>query len=44
MPKPLTFRPEGEWFTGEPDLTVTTDNDFVMYPNGPTGGSISSPR
>jgi hypothetical protein len=35
MPKPLTFRPEGEWFTGEPDLTVTTDNDFVMYPNGP---------
>jgi hypothetical protein len=35
MPKPLTFRSEAEWFTGEPDLTVTTDNDFVMYPNGP---------
>ena len=35
MPKPLTFRSEAEWFTGEPDLTVTTDNDFVMYANGP---------
>jgi hypothetical protein len=35
MPKPLTFRPEGEWFIGEPDLKVTTPNDFVMYPNGP---------
>jgi hypothetical protein len=35
MPKPLTFRPEGEWFIGEPDLKVTTPNDFTMYPNGP---------
>jgi hypothetical protein len=35
MPKPLTFRPEAEWFIGEPDLTVTTTNDFVMYPKGP---------
>jgi hypothetical protein len=35
MPKPLTFRSESEWFIGEPDLTVTTDNDFVMYPHGP---------
>jgi hypothetical protein len=35
MPRPLTFRSEAEWFTGEPDLTVTTDNDFVMYANGP---------
>jgi hypothetical protein len=35
MPKPLTFRPEAEWFIGEPDLKVTTDNDFVMYPRGP---------
>src|SRR5262245_30007218 len=34
-PKPLTFRPEAEWFIGEPDLMVTTDNDFVMYPQGP---------
>jgi hypothetical protein len=35
MPKPLTFRPEAEWFIGEPDLKVTTDNDFAMYPHGP---------
>jgi hypothetical protein len=35
MPKPLTFRSGAEWFTGEPDLTVTTDNDFVMYASGP---------
>ncbi len=35
LPKPLTFRPEAEWFIGEPDLKVTTSNDFVMYPNGP---------
>jgi len=35
MPKPPTFRPDAEWFIGEPDLKVTTDNDFVMYPRGP---------
>jgi len=35
MPKPLTFKPEGEWFIGEPDLKVTTPNDFTMYSNGP---------
>ena len=35
LPKPLTFRPESEWFIGEPDLKVTTDHDFAMYPNGP---------
>jgi hypothetical protein len=35
LPKPLTFRPEAEWFIGEPDLKVTTDNDFLMYPRGP---------
>jgi len=34
MPKPLTFASEAEWFTGKPDLLVTT-NDFVMYANGP---------
>ena len=34
MPKPLTFASEDEWFTGKPDLLVTT-NDFVMYPSGP---------
>jgi hypothetical protein len=35
MPPPLTFRPEGDWFIGEPDLKVTTPNDFAMYANGP---------
>ena len=35
LPRPLTFRPEGEWFIGEPDLKVTTPNDFAMYANGP---------
>jgi hypothetical protein len=35
MPPPLTFRPETDWFTGEPDLKVTTPNDFTMYANGP---------
>ncbi len=34
-PKPLTFRPETDWFIGEPDLKVTTPNDFTMYANGP---------
>jgi len=31
---PLTFRPEGEWFTGTPDLTIST-GDFKMYAAGP---------
>jgi len=35
MPAPLTFRPETEWFIGEPDLKVTTPKDFVMYAKGP---------
>jgi hypothetical protein len=35
MPKPLTFRSEAEWYNGEPDLKVTTPNDFTMYANGP---------
>jgi hypothetical protein len=35
MPSPLTFPPDSEWFIGKPDLTVTTDQDFVMYPSGP---------
>jgi hypothetical protein len=34
MPKPPTFASEDDWFTGKPDLMVTT-NDFVMYANGP---------
>jgi hypothetical protein len=35
MPKALTFRSESDWFIGEPDLKVTTPNDFTMYSNGP---------
>src|SRR2546423_6495214 len=35
MPAPLTFRAETDWFIGEPDLEVTTPNDFTMYANGP---------
>src|SRR5215510_421728 len=34
MPKPPTFASEDNWFTGKPDLLVTT-KDFVMYANGP---------
>jgi hypothetical protein len=35
MPPALAFRPETDWFIGEPDLKVTTPNDFAMYANGP---------
>jgi len=35
MPKPLTFRSEADWFIGDPDLKVTTPNDFTMYAKGP---------
>ena len=35
MPPALAFRSETDWFIGEPDLTVTTPNDFTMYANGP---------
>jgi hypothetical protein len=35
LPPALAFKPESEWFIGEPDLKVTTPNDFVMYANGP---------
>jgi hypothetical protein len=35
MPPPMKFAPESEWFIGHPDLLVTTEKDFVMYPNGP---------
>jgi len=35
MPRPLTFRPETDWFIGDPDLKVTTPNDFTMYSKGP---------
>jgi len=29
------FRSEADWFIGEPDLKVTTPNEFTMYANGP---------
>jgi hypothetical protein len=35
MPKPLTFASDATWYIGEPDLKVTTPNDFAMYANGP---------
>jgi hypothetical protein len=35
MPKPLVFAPDSNWFIGEPDLKVTTPNDFTMYASGP---------
>jgi hypothetical protein len=35
MPPAPSFTSDKEWFIGTPDLTVTTDQDFVMYPNGP---------
>ena len=35
MPAPLAFRPEADWFIGEPDLKVTTPTDFAMYATGP---------
>ena len=35
MPAPRQFAPDSEWFIGEPDLKVTTPNDYTMYANGP---------
>ncbi|HTA43232.1 MAG TPA: cytochrome c [Bryobacteraceae bacterium] len=35
MPPAKAFAPEDEWYIGKPDLLATTDQDFVMYPNGP---------
>ena len=35
MPPVPTFTSDKAWFIGTPDLLVTTDQDFVMYPNGP---------
>jgi len=35
MPPARTFAPESSWFIGEPDLRVTTPNDFTMYAKGP---------
>jgi hypothetical protein len=35
MPAAPAFAPDDEWFIGRPDLLVTTEKDFVMYPKGP---------
>jgi len=35
MPKPLTFRPDTDWFIGKPDLLVTFDKEMTMYASGP---------
>src|SRR2546423_6281442 len=35
MPATPAYAPEDEWFIGKPDLLVTTEKDFVMYPKGP---------
>jgi hypothetical protein len=35
MPAPLSFTSDKEWYIGKPDLLVTTDKDFSMYPTGP---------
>ncbi len=35
MPPPLTFTSDNAWYIGKPDLLVTTDQDFKMYPSGP---------
>src|SRR5271154_5891845 len=35
MPPPKTFTPDNTWFIGKPDLEVTTEKDFTMYPKGP---------
>ena len=35
LPAPLTFASDANWFIGEPDMKVTTPNDFTMYANGP---------
>jgi len=35
MPAPLSFTSDNSWYIGKPDLLVTTDKDFTMYPAGP---------
>jgi hypothetical protein len=35
LPPPLTFTSDNAWYIGKPDLLVTTDKDFTMYPSGP---------
>ncbi len=35
LPAPLSFTSDNSWYIGKPDLLVTTDKDFTMYPAGP---------
>ncbi len=35
LPAPVVFQPDNLWYIGKPDLLVTTDQDFTMYPKGP---------
>jgi hypothetical protein len=35
MPPPITFSADADWYIGKPDLLVTSNQDFTMYPNGP---------
>ncbi len=35
MPAQLAWPSDTDWFIGEPDLKVTTPNDFTMYATGP---------
>jgi hypothetical protein len=35
LPKPLSFTSDNSWYIGKPDLLVTTEKDFTMYPAGP---------
>ncbi len=35
LPAPLSFTSDNSWYIGKPDLLVTTDRDFTMYPAGP---------
>jgi hypothetical protein len=35
LPAPLSFTSDNSWYIGKPDLLVTTEKDFTMYPAGP---------
>jgi hypothetical protein len=35
LPAPISFTSDNSWYIGKPDLLVTTDKDFTMYPAGP---------
>ena len=35
MPAPIAYRPETDWFIGQPDLVVTFPKEMTMYAKGP---------